>query len=131
MPLPSAVAGLAGALTLAAGSPFEASTAPVSVISCDYDVQNVAALTNPETPAARAGALRISFVNQAPQTATSVRFMVRYADGTQVIDDAGTFSTGTPVTQTFAPNTTSPYGGSAECAVASVTFADGSTWQPG
>lgn len=127
------ITGLAGVLSLAGTSPIAAATAPVSVVACDYSsVQsNGGALTIPETAPFQVGYLRITFVNQAPMAATNVRFAVRYADRTQIIDDAGTFSSGTPITQDFTPAAIAPYGGnSAACSVESVTFADGSTWQP-
>ena len=123
-------AGLAGALSLASASPL-AATPPVSVVSCDYSVTQSSALGLPELTPFHVGNLRITFVNQAPIAATNVRFAVRYADRTQIIDDAGTFSTGTPVTQDFSPATNAPYDGAgAACSVQAVTFADGSVWQP-
>jgi len=125
----STLAGLAGALSLASASPL-AATPPVSVVACDYSVVQSASLGLPEQTPFQVGNLRITFVNQAPLAATNVRFAVRYADRTQIIDDAGTFATGSPVTQDFSPATNSPYGNSAACSVEAVTFADGSTWQP-
>ena len=127
----SLVAGLAGALSLTGASPFAAAAPPVSVVACDYTTIGTGTAL-PELTPIQVGNLRITFVNQAPQAATHVRFAVRYADRTQVVDDAGTFSSGTPITQDFAPAGNAPYGGSAaECSVLSVSFADGSTWQPG
>jgi hypothetical protein len=127
----TSLAGLAGALALAGASPLAVSEPPVSVVSCDYSaVQGPGALTIPEAAAFQVSNLRITFVNQAPLAATNVRFAVRYADRTQIIDDSGTFSSGTPVTQDFTPVVNAQYGGAAECSVQSVTFADGSTWQP-
>jgi hypothetical protein len=126
----SLVAGLAGALSLVGVAPYTAATSPVSVVACDYFTIGSAA-SLPELTPFQTGNLRITFVNQAPQAATHVRFAVRYADRTQVVDEAGTFSSGTPITQDFAPAGNAAYGGSAaECSVLSVTFVDGSTWQP-
>jgi hypothetical protein len=124
------ITGLAGALL--ASSPITSATPPVSVVACDYStVDSTGGLIFPGTAPYQTSNLRISFVNQAPVTATNVRFIVRYADRTQVIEDAGTFSSGTPITQDFTPATNAPYGGSsAQCSVESVTFSDGSTWQP-
>lgn len=125
----STFAGLAGALSLASASPLAAS--PVSVVSCDYSVISSTTAVLPELTPFHVGNLRITFVNQGPIAATNVRFAVRYADRTQIIDDAGTFSTGTPVTQDFTPAANAPYDGSgASCDVQAVTFADGSVWQP-
>ena len=129
----SLAAGLAGILTLGA-SPIAAPDAPVTVVSCDYTSQWLpsSATGIPETASFQGGNLRISFVNQAPLTATSVRFAVRYGGRTQIVDDAGTFSTGTPIVQDFTPLASANAFGSesAQCAVESVTFSDGSTWQP-
>jgi hypothetical protein len=125
--------GLAGLLTLGA-SPIVAADAPVTVVSCDYSSQWLpsSATGIPESASFQGASLRISFVNQAPLTATSVRFAVRYAGRTQIVDDAGTFSTGTPIVQEFAPlpNAGAYAADGAQCAVESVTFSDGSTWQP-
>jgi hypothetical protein len=127
----SLITGLAGALGLAAGSPLAASVPPVSVVSCDYDTIVSDAATYPASAPIEVGNLRITFVNQAPQTATKVRFVVHYAGRAQIIDDSGTFSSGIPISQNFAPAVVSPYyGGGAQCSVEAVTFSDGSTWQP-
>jgi hypothetical protein len=129
----SLATGLAGILSLGA-SPLAAIDAPVTVVSCDYTSQWLPASATgiPESASFQGGNLRISFVNQAPLTATSVRFAVHYAGRTQIVDDAGTFSSGTPIVQDFAPLANAgAYGADgAQCAVESVTFSDGSTWQP-
>ncbi|MDQ6925894.1 MAG: hypothetical protein M3154_06635 [Candidatus Eremiobacteraeota bacterium] len=124
---------LAGILSLGA-SPITAGSAPVTVVACDYSSQWLpsSATGIPETSSFQGGNLRISFVNQAPVTATNVRFAVRYAGRTQIVDDAGTFSTGAPIVQDFTalPNSDPYAADGAQCAVESVTFSDGSTWQP-
>lgn len=75
--------------------------------------------------------LRISFVNPSPLEATDVRFAVKYGGITQIIDDNGRFATGAPIVHDFQPVATSACAAAgAACAVESVTFADGSTWQP-
>jgi hypothetical protein len=128
----SALAGLAGILTLA-GSPLTSAVAPVSVVSCDYSsVQAVPAMTGiSESAPLQTSNLRISFVNQSPLEATDVRFAVNYGGITQIIDDNGRFATGTPIVHDFQPVATGSYDAAgAACAVESVTFADGSTWQP-
>ena len=129
----SLATGLAGILTLGA-SPIAAGSAPVTVVSCDYSSQWLpsSATGIPESASFQNSSLRISFVNQAPITATNVRFAVRYAGRTQIVEDAGSFATGTPIVQDFSAVATSgAYGADgAECAVESVTFSDGSTWQP-
>jgi hypothetical protein len=129
----SLAAGLAGVLSLGA-SPITTANAPVTVVSCDYSSQYLPASATgiPETASFQGSSLRIAFVNQAPLTATNVRFAVRYAGRTQIVDDAGTFSTGAQIVQDFtAAAGANAYGSdTAECAVEAVTFSDGSTWQP-
>jgi len=129
MPLFSAVAGMTGALTLAAGSPAAAAPPPVSVVSCDYgSMQGSGGLVIPETAPFQTSNLRITFENQAPLAATDVVFAVGYDGRTQIVEDAGTFSRGTQITQDFMPSANLRYNGSAVCSVQSVTFSDGSTW---
>jgi hypothetical protein len=122
--------GLAGALTLAAGGPPLLAPSPVSVVSCQYEkLPGIGNDLGAGMPARDIGNLRITFENQAPVAATDVRFAVQYAHRSQVIDAAGTFSSGTPITQDFGPSTNPGYNGPATCTVQSVTFSDGSTWQ--
>jgi hypothetical protein len=129
MPLFSAVAGIAGALTLAAGSPAAAANPPVSVVSCGYNsLGGSAALSIPESPPVQTSNLRISFTNQAPLAATDVVFAVGYDGRMQLVEDAGTFSHGAQITHDFTPSENLRYNGSAACSVQSVTFSDGSTW---
>jgi hypothetical protein len=71
----------------------------------------------------------LTFENRAPLVATDVRFAVSYGSRSQIVDYAGTFSSGTPITEDFTP-ANAEYDGSAACSVQSVTFSDGSTWQP-
>jgi hypothetical protein len=131
MPILSTIAGFAGALTLAAGSPAMAAAPPVSVVSCDYtSLQGDGVLFVPETAPIVTSNVLLTFVNNAPLTATDVHFAVRYDNSTQIVDETGTFSSGTPITRDFTPSTDLYYNGSAACSVQSVTFSDGSTWQP-
>ena len=131
MLLLSTVAGLAGALTLAAGVPTAAAVPPVNVISCDYSsLHGSGSMLIPETAPFQTSNVRITFENRAPLVATDVRFAVDYGSRTQIVDYAGTFSSGTPITEDFTPSAIPGYDGSAACSVQSVTFSDGSTWQP-
>jgi hypothetical protein len=129
MPLLSTIAGVTGALTLAAASPAAAAVPPVSVVSCDYgSLQGTGGMLVPATAPFQTSNLRISFKNQAPIAATDVVFAVGYDGRTQIVEDAGTFSQGTQITQDFMPLANLHYNGSAACSVQSVTFSDGSTW---
>jgi hypothetical protein len=131
MPILSTLAGVAGALTLAAGSPATAAPPPVSVVSCDIStLQGDGVLFVPTMAPIVTSTLRLTFVNDAPLAATDVHFAVRYDNSTQIVDESGTFSSGTPITREFSPSTDLYYNGPAACSVQSVTFSDGSTWQP-
>jgi hypothetical protein len=131
MLLLSTIAGVAGALTLAAASPAAAAVPPVSIISCDYNgLSSDGGQLIPATAPFETSNLHVTFANRAPLAATDVRFAVNYAGHTDVIDDAGTFASGSTFAQDFTPSTNVEYTGSAQCSVQSVTFSDGSTWQP-
>jgi hypothetical protein len=136
MPLISSLAAVGGALSLATSAPAAAAIAPaaaaiapVSVVSCDYSgMQGSGGMLIPATAPFQTSNLRVTFVNSAPLAATRVRFAVGYDGRTQMVEDAGTFSTGTSITQDFIPSANLRYNGSATCSVQSVTFSDGSTW---
>ena len=133
MRLLSAIAGLTGVLTLAAGSPVLAATPPpVSVVACDYSsYEGDAGQLIPATAPFRTSNLLLTFENNAPLPATHVRFAVQYAGSTQIVDETGTFSSGIPITKDVTTSPGSEYNGSAACSVQSVTYSDGSTWQAG
>ncbi|MEA2718983.1 MAG: hypothetical protein QOJ39_847 [Candidatus Eremiobacteraeota bacterium] len=126
-------AGIAGVLTLAASAPALAAPGPVpvSVVSCSYEKISEVNDVGPGAAPVNTGDLQITFVNHSPLTATGVRFAVQYANRSQVVDASGTFSSDTSITKDFAPSANPWYNGSAACTVQSVTFSDGSTWQPG
>jgi hypothetical protein len=128
-PILSTIAGLTGALTLAAGSPAAAAAPPVSIVACDYSSFQGSGSLFPETAPFQTSNLQIAFVNQAPLAATDVQFAVGYDGRTQNVEDAGTFSHGTQITQNFMPSANLRYNGTATCSVQSVTFSDGSTWR--
>lgn len=139
MPLFAAplLAGLAGAVTIAAAAPASApavgysTTLPVSVVSCEQSSFDVPAMLEGPNPAIRLDNLRISFVNRAALAATKVRFAVSTAAGTQTIDDAGSFGPGARISHDFSTDAGGQnFSDTAKCAVQSVTFIDGSTWQP-
>ena len=138
MPLFTApLTGIAAALTIAAVSPVSApnvgisTTLPISVVSCEQTSYHIfPALEGPNSPLEYDN-LRISFVNRAPMPATAVRFAVTTATGTQSIQDVGTFSNGASISHNFSPAVSGEnFSDAALCAVQSVTFSDGSTWQP-
>ena len=57
--------------------------------------------------------------------------VVHCAGGSETIDDRGTFSNNVAIEQSFDPSVDIFGNGAADCSVASVTFADGTTWQQG
>jgi hypothetical protein len=137
MPLFTAplLTGIAGALTIASASPATPvgvyTTLPVSVVSCEQSSYNYNPSLEGPSVALQLDNLRISFVNRAALKATDVRFAVSTASGTQTIEDVGNFSTGAQITHNFAPAQTGlNFSDPAKCAVQSVKFSDGSTWQP-
>jgi hypothetical protein len=68
----------------------------------------------------------IAFVNTAGVPATSVTFVVKSGNQTQVIVDKGTFSAGTQIVHTF--DESPQFADTTSVRVQSVTFADGNTW---
>jgi hypothetical protein len=140
MPLFTAplLTGIAGALTIASATPVAAAgpvgvytTLPVAVAACEQSSLNVNPALEGPAVAFQLDNLRISFVNRAALKATDVRFAVSTASGTQTIEDVGSFAPGARITHNFAPAQTGlNFSDPAKCAVQSVTFSDGSTWQP-
>jgi len=128
----NALAGLAGALSLVA-APVATAVPPINVVSCVYTSQQVSSAVTgfARTAPFELSNLRISFVNQGPLEARDVRFAVSYDGLTQIVDDRGRFATAKQITRDFQPLATGTFRDDpARCAVQSVTFADGSTWQP-
>ncbi|MEO7039982.1 MAG: hypothetical protein ABI186_08150 [Candidatus Elarobacter sp.] len=139
MPLFAAplLAGLAGAVTIAAASPAGApnvglyTSLPVSVVSCEQSSTGIPAMLEGPSSPIQLDNLRISFINRAAVQATDVRFAVSTPNGTQTIDDAGNFGPGARITHNFSPAVGGEnFADTAKCAVRSVTFSDGTTWQP-
>jgi hypothetical protein len=137
LPLAPLLTGITGAITIASASPSAPTavgiftTLPISVAVCEQTSLSVPALTEGPSAALQLDNLRISFVNRAALPVTDVRFAVTTPNGTQTIDDVGSFAGGARITHNFAPavggaNFSDP----ASCAVQSVTFSNGTTWQP-
>ena len=131
--------GLAGAITIAAATPASAAAPvgvltnlPISVATCEQaSIQILPVGTEGIGTALQYDNLRISFVNRAALSATKVRFAVRTGTGTEIIDDKGSFASGARITHNFSPSLNGEnFSDPANCAVQSVTFSDGSTWQP-
>lgn len=72
------------------------------------------------------GAFEVSFVNQAPVTASDVQIHVTDASGyTAAIDDVGSFAPGVTINHTYSLY---GIGAGAYAQVVGVTFVDGTTW---
>ena len=140
MPLFTApfLTGIAGAITIASASPVAAAqpvgvltTLPISVNACEQSSISINPLLEGPSSPLQLDNLRISFVNRSAVPATDVKFAVSTPNGTQTIDDAGTFGAGARITHNFSPaNDGLNFSDPAKCAVQSVTFSDGTTWQP-
>jgi hypothetical protein len=102
---------------------------PIGVTSCNVSQTSYMLPEGGLSPTLNS--LQISFVNHAPVAAKDVKFLVRYAGATETIDDRGTFSQNVAIEQSFDPSVDLFGNGAADCTVASVTFADGTTWQQG
>jgi hypothetical protein len=102
---------------------------PIGVTSCNVSQTNYLLPEGGISP--QLNSLQISFVNHAPVAAKDVKFVVRYAGASETIDDRGTFSNNVAIEQSFDPSVNLFGNGAANCSVASVTFADGTTWQQG
>jgi hypothetical protein len=102
---------------------------PIGVTRCDVSQTNYLLPEGGIAPSLNS--LQISFVNHAPVAAKDVKFLVNYRGATETIDDRGTFSNNVVIDQSFAQSVNLFGNGAAECSVASVTFADGTTWQQG
>jgi len=140
MPLFTAplLTGIAGALTIASATPATPgssvgvyTTLPVAVAACEQSSISLNPSLEGPAVALQLDNLRISFVNRAALKATDVRFAVSTPNGTQTIEDVGSFAPGAQITHNFAPAQTGlNFSDPAKCAVQSVTFSNGSTWQP-
>lgn len=103
--------------------------APISISSCALSAPVEAFNEGPLQVIQGGSDIQIGFVNRAAVAATDVRFAVSTGRTVQMIDATGTFAGGTPIVQSFSPATAAYGAENASCAVESVTFADGTTWQ--
>lgn len=102
---------------------------PIGVTRCD--VSQLSYVLPEGGIAPSLNSLQISFVNHAPVAAKNVKFVVRFGGASETIVDRGTFSQNVAIEQSFDPSVDIFGNGAADCSVASVTFADGTTWQQG
>ena len=107
-----------------------ASAPPVSISACEITrrarTRNV---TNPY-PLAITGGLHISFAVRGPLAATDVRFRVDYRGESEIVPDAGTFSSGATISHSYDNFSDYAFLGPTPnvCRVVTVRFSDGSVW---
>jgi hypothetical protein len=75
--------------------------------------------------------LRLTFSNTQDDLATRVTFNVQHAGQQSRIVDSGRFSKNAAIERVFNDFSGTYGAGPTTCTVASVTYADGSTWTPG
>jgi hypothetical protein len=118
------------ASTLVANDPSVAYTGtnPVHITACSIEPLFTMINAGDTMMVQPSGAmLQIGFVNGAPKTIASVTFAVKNGGKMTNIVDAGTFSSGVEISHDFG---WSYFSDNVDCAVASVRYADGSTWAP-
>jgi hypothetical protein len=105
-----------------------ATNAPITVSTCAVsDLLNPAVLVEYGPPISYR-LLRLTFTNTDDTVATQVAFDVTH-DGTHtIVTDRGRFSRGVPIEHLFDSSMGTYGGGSADCSVASITYADGRRW---
>jgi hypothetical protein len=102
---------------------------PVSVASCsvvpEYDP---AGFGESALPSVGSGAsVWISFQNRSARTATDVTFLLSTLAGAMTVTDRGRFSSGVDIEHILGPY--ADLQGGEACALYSVRFDDGATWQ--
>jgi hypothetical protein len=122
------------AVMFAVGSTFAYSqtTAPIQVESFRYVPADSGEQSDDYDNVVDNG-VWVTFKNVGQKTVKEVAFTVRDASGAQlgVVDRRGTFSPGVNVTRNFGlVKDKHKHGSPAKATLASVTFADGSTWLP-
>jgi hypothetical protein len=125
--LAPALTALAATLAVST-TPSAPAQYPIGVTRCDV-VASTPALPFDAMSSPAVNTLEVSFVNHAAIVAKDVRITVSFEGSTQTIDDRGTFSPNIAIDHSFGPTATYG-GGAAQCSVASVQFADGTSWQP-
>ena len=126
--LAPALTALAATLAVST-SPTPQAQYPIGVTRCDVSQSTFPLPEGGIAPALNS--LQISFVNHAPVAVKDVKFLVSYRGASETIDDRGTFSQNVAIEHNFDPSADLFGNGAANCLVASVTFADGTTWQQG
>ena len=123
---------LAGTLEATQISPVlgYTSTQPVRVTSCALqpDPTTLTNLFSIRTSGAKS--VSISFINEDPKPVASVSFDVTDGQRTSRIVDTGTFSSGVAINRQFDAGTFPNPNSSVTCTPESVSFADGTAWQP-
>jgi hypothetical protein len=108
------------------------STSPVTVKACNVSVSDAPYSAGPYSISAGYGiahrSLELSFVNTGNVPASKVTFLVNDGGKSQQIEDRGTFTPGIRIDRDLSDVA---LGNSANCSVAEVDFADGTSWRSG
>jgi hypothetical protein len=121
-----AIIAAAGALTMPQTG--IATNAPVAVSTCTVSDLYNSAINAEFGPPISYRMLQLTFLNTDDAVATQVTFDVTHDGAHTVVIDRGRFSKGVPIERLYDAVTGAYGGGSAECAVAAITFADGRRW---
>lgn len=118
------------AATLSAPQTGIANAAPIAVGSCSVsDLFTTASMAEFNAPISLR-TLQLSFLNTQDSVATKVVFDVLH-DGTHtIVTERGRFSKGVPIDRFYDSVDGAETDGPAACRVASVAYADGTTWAP-
>jgi hypothetical protein len=137
MRINATIASAAVALSLSALTPLAAVAAdrqiaytvsPISVKSCSINEGDI--VTPYPSPIRTATGLNVTFSNTSSAPVSNVQFVIGYNGQSETVDDKGTFSPNVTIAHDLRIfNDAVNSGGSANCTVAKVDFADGTTWQ--
>ena len=106
-------------------------SSPVRVTSCKVTSQQLSTEVDRASDIV-AGRLWFSLVNESPQPATEVKFLVRYGALKATVVETGLFSQSVRVEGTSDVTAFAPWAGidPQACTVVSVKFANGTAWMP-
>jgi hypothetical protein len=136
MRIKATIASAAAALSLSALAPLAAAAdqqiaftvAPIAVKSCSINEGSI--VTPYPGPIRTATGLNVTFSNASSAPVSNVEFVIGYNGQSETVDDKGTFSPNVTIDHNLKVfNDAVNSGGSPNCTVSKVDFADGTTWQ--
>jgi len=135
MRIKATIASAAAALSFSALAPLAAAAdqqiaftnSPIAVKSCSINEGDI--VTPYPSPIRTATGLSVTFSNTTSSPVSDVEFVIGYNGQSETVDDKGTFSPNVTIDHNLNVfNDAVNSGGSANCTVAKVDFADGTTW---